>query len=115
MHLNMQTLLRKSSIRELKGDVTRDDFSATQRYNIVVTLFRMAAILSQHFNPVLRLKSSLRIVPCNNDDNEKLVLRGFYTRRFATTIFSVTQRYNIVATLFRRVATLFQHCNAVLR
>ena len=37
MHLNMQTLLWKSSIRELKGDVTRDDFSATQRYNIVVT------------------------------------------------------------------------------
>ena len=65
MHLNMQTSLWKSSIRELKGDVTRDDFSATQRYNIVVTLFRMAAILSQHFNPVLRLKASLRIVPCN--------------------------------------------------
>ena len=36
------------------------------------------------------------------------------TRRFATTIFSVTQRCNIVATLFRIVTTLFQHCNAVL-
>ena len=38
-----------------------------------------------------------------------------YTRRFATTILSATQRCNIVATLFRIVTTLFQHCNAVLR
>ena len=37
------------------------------------------------------------------------------TRRFATTIFSATQRCNIIATLFRMVSTLFQHCNAVLR
>ena len=37
------------------------------------------------------------------------------TRRFATTIFSATQRCNIIATLFRMVTTLFQHCNAVLR
>ena len=28
---------------------------------------------------------------------------------------SVTQRCNIVATLFRMDTTLFQHCNAVLR
>ena len=41
-------------------------------------------------------------------------LRWCYTRRFATTIFSATQRCNIVATLFRMVTTLFQHCNAVL-
>ena len=34
----------------------------------------------------------------------------------ATTIFSATlQRSNIVATWFRLVATLFEHCNAVLR
>ena len=32
--------------------------------------------------------------------------------RFATTIFSATQHYNIVATLFRTAAILFQHCNA---
>ena len=38
-----------------------------------------------------------------------------YTGRFATTIFSVIQRCNIVATLFRIVSTLIQHCNAVLR
>ena len=38
-----------------------------------------------------------------------------YTRQFAMTIFSATQHYSIVATLFRMVATLFQHCNAVLR
>ena len=36
-------------------------------------------------------------------------------RRFASTIFSATQRRNIVATLFRMVTTLFQHCNYVLR
>ena len=38
-----------------------------------------------------------------------------HARRFATTIFSATQRCNIVATLFRIVTTLFQHCLAVLR
>ena len=35
------------------------------------------------------------------------------TRRFATTIYGATRRYNIVGTLNRMVATLFQHCNAV--
>ena len=38
-----------------------------------------------------------------------------HARRFATTTFSATQRCNIVATLFRIVTTLFQHCLAVLR
>ena len=41
--------------------------------------------------------------------------KGCYTHRFATTIFSATQRYNIVAALFRMATTLFQHCNNVLR
>ena len=41
-------------------------------------------------------------------------LRLCYTGRFATTIFSAIQRCNIVATLFRIVSTLIQHCNAVL-
>ena len=36
-------------------------------------------------------------------------------RLFATTIFSAIQYYSIVATSFRMVATLLQHCNAVLR
>ena len=36
------------------------------------------------------------------------------TRRFATTMFSATQRCNIDATLLRIVTTRFQHCNAVL-
>ena len=31
-----------------------------------------------------------------------------------TTIFSATQRCNIIVTLFRTVTTLFQHGNAVL-
>ena len=40
-------------------------------------------------------------------------LRWCYAGRFATTIFSARQHYNIVATLFPTVATLFQHCYAV--
>ena len=50
-------------------DVTRDDLQqrfSTQHYsNIVATLFRMFATLFQHCYPVLRKKSSLRIVQCN--------------------------------------------------
>ena len=42
-------------------------------------------------------------------------LRWCYTRRFATRIFSSTQRCNVVATLFRIVTTMFQLCNPVLR
>ena len=42
-------------------------------------------------------------------------LRWCYTIQFATTIFSATQRCNIVMRLFRIVTTLFQYCNAVLR
>ena len=41
--------------------------------------------------------------------------RWRYTRRFATMIFSATQRCIIVVTLFRMVATLFQYCKVVLR
>ena len=37
------------------------------------------------------------------------VLRWCYTSRFATTIFSPKQRCNIVAILFRMVATLFSN------
>ena len=37
------------------------------------------------------------------------------TGRFATTIFNPTHHFNIIATLFRMVATLFQHCYSVLR
>ena len=40
------------------------------------------------------------------------VTRNDSERRFFN---SVTQHYNIVATLFRMVATLLQHCNAALR
>ena len=43
------------------------------------------------------------------------VERWCHTKQFATKIFIATQRCNIVATLFRIVTTLFQHCNAVLR
>ena len=47
--------------------------------------------------------------------DETTILRWCYTERFVTTIFSATQHYNIVATLFRTAAILFQHCNTVLR
>ena len=40
-------------------------FSATQRCNIVATLFGMVTTLPQHCKAVLRWKSSLRIVACN--------------------------------------------------
>ena len=42
-------------------------------------------------------------------------LRWCCTGRLAMTIFSTTERYNIVATLNRMVAMLFQHSKAVLR
>ena len=60
----------------------------------------------------------VKVIPCETHERsigQKVVrcfvnvaLRWWYTRRFATTIFSATQHYNIVA-------TLFQHCYAVLR
>ena len=40
-------------------------FRATQRCNIVATLFQIVTTLFQHCNAVLRKKSSLRIIPCN--------------------------------------------------
>lgn len=45
----------------------------------------------------------------------KWYLRWCYTRWFTITIFSTTQRWNILAILFRLVKILFQHCNAVMR
>ena len=50
---------------------------------------------------------------CFRSRRRRCCLRWCYTRRFAMMIFSATQRCNIVATLFRIVTTLFQHCNAV--
>ena len=45
------------------------------------------------------------------------VFKGDVTRNDSQRRFfnSATQHYNIDATLFRMVATLLQHCNAVLR
>ena len=66
-----------------------------------------------------------KVIPCETHEHSigqkfvrclvNVALRWCYTRRFATTIFSATQHYNIVATLLRMVATLFQHCYAMLR
>ena len=44
--------------------------------------------------------------------HNNLHLNVTFQRRFATTIFSATQRGNIVATMFRMVKT--QRCDAVL-
>ena len=49
----------------LHRTIRNDDFSATQPYNNVATLFRTVAALFQYCNSVLRSKSSLRIVSCN--------------------------------------------------
>ena len=54
----------------------------------------------------LKLKTAMKNVA---------VLKVIYTGRFETPIFSATQHYNIVATLFRMLATLFHHCYALLR
>ena len=43
------------------------------------------------------------------------LVRSCYGRQFATTIFSAVQHYNIAATLFRMITTLFQHSNFMLR
>ena len=45
------------------------------------------------------------------------VFKGDVTRNDSQRRFfdRATQRYNVVATLLRMVATLLQHCNAVLR
>ena len=102
-------------------------FSATQRYNIVTTLLRIVTTLFQHCNDVLRWKSSLRIVPCN------ITLGGYdfvcklknliWLKYSCLKVLNVTRddsqrrflAQHSVAPLFRRVTTLFQHCNAVLR
>ena len=46
--------------------------------------------------------------------HSRVTSRLCYSRRFATKIFRATQRCNIVATLFRIVTTLLQHCNGGL-
>ena len=67
----------------------------------------------------------VKVIPCETHERSigqkfvrcfvNVALRWCYTRRFATTSFSATQHYNIVATLLRMVTTLFQHCYAMLR
>ena len=63
----------------------------------------------------LRARERAQLLRAQIEAGLIILLRSCYTRRFATTIFSATQRCSIVATLFRMVRTLFQHCNSVLR
>ena len=49
-----------------------------------------------------------------SDEHPRLFYMGAPRGRFATKIFSATQRCNIDATLFRIVTALFQHCSPVL-
>ena len=104
--------------------------------NLFETLFFFAANRpSVHMKPMNQLiktasgffKTLSRMVqdPINTNPAKKIrgfknvwihpstALRWCYAGRFATTIFSARQHYNIVATLFLTVATLFQHCYAV--
>ena len=72
--------------------------------------FRFCRVLSRfasmHYNGEhSKRKSRLLRKSDQRFDNS---LRWCYTGQFATTIFNATQHYSIVA-------TLFQHCNAVLR
>ena len=69
-------------------------------------LFLAASTLARACTPLTKSEEKERMLA---------VWRWCYTRWFATTIFSASQRCDIVATLFRMVTTLFQHCNAVLR
>ena len=56
--------------------IRNDDFSATQRGDIVPTLFRMVTTLLQHCNVLLRQKSSLRIVTRNITFNHSFLLKA---------------------------------------
>ena len=56
----------------LHQTISNDDISATQRSNIVATLFWEVTTWFQHCNPVLGWKSSLRIVACNITSKHKL-------------------------------------------
>ena len=65
----------------------------------------------------------VKVIPCETHERsigQKVVrcfvnvaLRWWYTRRFATTIFSATQHYNIVATLLRHCCEWLQHCSNI--
>ena len=80
-------------------------------YRITVASTKIYLFLCNFHNGLrtqLTSKNSLR-------SHIEVSLRRRYTGRFATTIFNATHQSNIVATLFRMVATLCQHCNTVLR
>ena len=115
-------------------------FSATQRCNIVATLFRMVTTLFQNCISVLREKSSLRIVPCKIalklPETSKLhVLWRKCRSRVPVTFFSLfslpspvkvmlhgrihnddfwrnttLQYWNNVAAIRNNVATMMQRC-----
>ena len=77
-------------------------FSATQRCNIVATLFRMVTTLFQNCISVLREKSSLRIAPCKIalklPETSKLhVLWRKCRSRVPVTFFSLPLIFTLVA------------------
>ena len=97
------------------GDVTRGD---SQRrllaQHSVATLLQRCFKWLQHFSNTAT-QCCAKNLRCESSCVTSPTLRRCYTIRFTTTIFSETQSCNIVATLFRMVTTLFQHCDVVLR
>ena len=77
-------------------------------------LFTCLVYVSPYCVPIATLRASKHTIsitllgPSQNKKNRtpKKTLKRCYTRRFATTTFSATQRCNIVGTLFLAVATL---------
>ena len=86
--------------RRLKGDVTRDDFQRRFLTQLIIsTLLQHCFECFQHCSNIATL--------CWAKSRPGESSRLCYTGRFATTIFNATQHFHIVA-------TLFQHCYAVL-
>ena len=83
------------------------------RYIKILTRLRGFLVISLYL-VWFSLCSSLFWQLRNNEVLKNLTLKVMLLDDSQRPIFSVTQRCNIVGTLFRMVTTLFQHCNAVL-
>ena len=95
----------------LRWCYTRDD---SQRRFLTQ---RILAMLEQCCNYSKQCRNNV-VTPCcakNRRCESSRVTSPLRTGRFATTILSASQRFNIVVTLFRIAAILFQHLKPVLR
>ena len=114
----------KSSLRIVPCNITfkvmlHDDSQRRFQALLCVALEQCCDHSKQCRNSVVMLcctkKSSLRIFPCNR---YHLYSRGTLHIKGDIKLYDsqwrATRNYNIIATLFRMVATLFQQCNAAL-